>query len=316
MRATWSAAPAGAPPARMNRRSGGSSASRRSISALEPCRRRRRRATALVDARRDPLARIGQLRAEREQVALNANERLVEIGIEAGGARQAEPGVQLVDLAVGVDAGVGLADARAVEQRRLAGVAGARVDFHGRREIIRDAPETPPSRQPPARIACRRRRPPALPAAAAHLVPAPRPRPAVAEDRRPVPHPRLGDHAAADAGRSRAAEVRRVAATSIRRSTRSRPRRKREVTADLVSARLQHPAAAAADDRPRGGRALRRPAAGRRGDAAVVQGDRRLHGRRDPQLRVPPARRDSRHQRRARAVSRVRRPRAIRRATR
>ena len=65
----------------------------------------------------------------------------------------------------------------------------------------------------------------------------------------------------------------------------------------------------AADDRARSGRALRRPAAGRRGDAAVVQGHRRLHRRRDPQLRVPPARRDSRHQRRARAVSRVRRQR-------
>ena len=39
----------------------------------------------------------------------------------------------------------------------------------------------------------------------------PRPRSAVAQDRRPVPHPRVRDHAAADAGRSRAAEVRRVA---------------------------------------------------------------------------------------------------------
>jgi hypothetical protein len=35
--------------------------------------------------------------------------------------------------------------------------------------------------------------------------------------------------------------------------------------------------------------------------------DRRLHRRRDPQLRVPRARRDSRHQRRARAVPRLRR---------
>ena len=46
-----------------------------------------------------------------------------------------------------------------------------------------------------------------------------------------------------------------------------------------------------------------------RRDAAVVQGHRRLHRRRDPQLRVRPARGDSRHQRRARAVSGVRRPR-------
>ena len=56
---------------------------------------------------------------------------------------------------------------------------------------------------------------------------------------------------------------------------------------DVAAARLQHPAAAAAGDRARVGRALRRPAAVRRGDAAVVQGHRRVHGRRDPQLRVP-----------------------------
>ena len=59
-----------------------------------------------------------------------------------------------------------------------------------------------------------------------------------------------------------------------------------DVTADVVSARLQHPAAAPADDRARGGARVRRPAADRRGDAALVQGHRRLHGRRHSQLRV------------------------------
>ena len=54
-------------------------------------------------------------------------------------------------------------------------------------------------------------------------------------------------------------------------------------------------------------------AALRRADAAVVQGARPLHGRRHSQLRVSPAGRDSRHQRRARAVPRVRRPTATRR---
>ena len=44
---------------------------------------------------------------------------------------------------------------------------------------------------------------------------------------RPVPHPRVGGDAAADAGRSRAAEVRRVAGRSTRRSRRSPPRTKR-----------------------------------------------------------------------------------------
>ena len=76
-------------------------------------------------------------------------------------------------------------------------------------------------------LACRTtRRSPALPPAAARVVSAPRPRPAVAEDRRPVSHPRVGDHAAADAGRSRAAEVRRVAREISRRSTRSPQRTK------------------------------------------------------------------------------------------
>ena len=75
----------------------------------------------------------------------------------------------------------------------------------------------------------------------------------------------------------------------------------------LVPARLQHPAAPAAGDRARVGRALRRRAAGRRSDAAIVQGHRRLHGRRGHELRVRQARGDSRHERRARAVSRLRR---------
>ena len=60
-------------------------------------------------------------------------------------------------------------------------------------------------------------------------------------------------------------------------------------------------------DRARSRRQVRRPAAGGRRDAAVVQGHRRLHGRRDSQLRVRRARGHSRHQRRACPVPRVRR---------
>ena len=149
-------------------------------------------------------------------------------------------------------------------------------------------------------------RSPPFPAAAADLVRPPRPRSAVAQDRRSVPHPRVRNHAAADAGRSRAAEVRRVARQvpldggAGRGAGAGRDQ-------DLVSARLQHPAEAAAVDRARVGGEVRRPAAVGRGDAAVVQGDRRLHRRRDPQLRVPRARGDPRHQRGARALSRLRR---------
>ena len=86
------------------------------------------------------------------------------------------------------------------------------------------------------------------------------------------------------------------------------PRRKRR-RRHVAAARLQHPAAPAARHRARVGRALRRRAAVGRGDAPVVQGHRRLHGRGGPELRVRPARGDPRHQRRARPLSRLRRPR-------
>ena len=133
VRATCSAAPAGAPPARMKRRSGGSSASSRSISCSS-------RATssspsaAFVTRGGDLVAGIGELGAEREQIALNVHElRRRASASSADGAGEAEPGVELVDFAVRVDARVVFRDARAVEERCLAGVAGARVDFHGRR---------------------------------------------------------------------------------------------------------------------------------------------------------------------------------------
>ena len=72
-------------------------------------------------------------------------------------------------------------------------------------------PPSEPKKRADGPCPSRAARSPALPAAAADLVPPPRPRPAVAQDRRPVSHPRVGNHAAADAGRSRPAEVRRVA---------------------------------------------------------------------------------------------------------
>jgi hypothetical protein len=43
---------------------------------------------------------------------------------------QAEPGIELVDRAVGLDARRVFSDARAAEQRSLTGIAGSRVDFH------------------------------------------------------------------------------------------------------------------------------------------------------------------------------------------
>ena len=75
---------------------------------------------------------IGQPRAEREQVALQRHAHLVEILRQAGGAHHAEARLQLVDVAVGDHARIGLADPRAVEQAGVARVAGLRVDLHGR----------------------------------------------------------------------------------------------------------------------------------------------------------------------------------------
>ena len=84
-------------------RSGGSSASNRSIS----CSSRVDVVVAergLRDAGGELLAGIGQLRAEREQVALEPHELGVDVGIGARRAREAQAGVQLVDVAVRVDA--------------------------------------------------------------------------------------------------------------------------------------------------------------------------------------------------------------------
>ena len=103
----------------------------------------------------------------------------------------------------------------------------------------------------------------------------------MAQDRRSVPHPRLRDHAAADAGRSRAAEVRRVAGQVSVARTRWRRRRSGEVTDDVVSARLQHPAAS-------GCRSIAREAVAR--TAASCRPTRRRCCRSRASAPTPPAR--------------------------
>jgi hypothetical protein len=62
----------------------------------------------LAHALRDALAGIGELRTERKQVLLDANERLVQVGVQPGGTGEAEPGIQLVDVAVRIDPTVSL----------------------------------------------------------------------------------------------------------------------------------------------------------------------------------------------------------------
>src|SRR5204862_5461477 len=75
---------------------------------------------------------------------------------------------------------------------------------------------------------------------------------------------------------------------------------------NVAAAWLQHPPAEAAGDRARIRGALWRPAPLRSGDAAFLQRYRRVHRRRDSQLRLPRAGGDTRHQRRARALPRLR----------
>ena len=82
------------------------------------------------DAAGDRARRVGQARAEREQVALDLQERFVDVRIERPRTCEAQIRVHFVDFAICIDPSVGLADARPVEQRRLASIAGAGVDLH------------------------------------------------------------------------------------------------------------------------------------------------------------------------------------------
>jgi len=82
----------------------------------------------LFDACRDSMTRIGEERSEREEITLKAIEHLDEIAIGDVRSNQTEPRRQFIDVAVGVDARIRLGDARAIEQTRLAGIAGSRVD--------------------------------------------------------------------------------------------------------------------------------------------------------------------------------------------
>jgi hypothetical protein len=94
------------------------------------------------------VVRIGEPGAEREEIALNRRERVgnvrerraVRVRAERAPRarreqrreRQADQRIELVHFAVRVDPGVALSDARAADERGVAGVTGAGVDFHGR----------------------------------------------------------------------------------------------------------------------------------------------------------------------------------------
>jgi hypothetical protein len=78
----------------------------------------------------DPCGRVGEPRAKREQILLNRAKLRREVLRYAGRECGAETGVQLVDLAVRVDARVRLRHPCVVEERGLAAVAGLCVDLH------------------------------------------------------------------------------------------------------------------------------------------------------------------------------------------
>ena len=154
------------------------------------------------------------------------------------GAHEPEPGVQLVDVAVAVDTRVGLRARACRRTGRCRLVAGPGVDFHvlimAAEKYGRTRKSTP--RKRPAAAAAR-----SLTADAAG------PRTAATGSavdcstgiggtgaicpggRRAIPyqHPRVRGDAAADAGRSGAAEVPRVAGEVSDAARRWRPRRKR-----------------------------------------------------------------------------------------
>ena len=122
--------------------------------------------------------------------------------------------------------------------------------------------------------------PPPLPTPPAGVVPPERPGSAVAPNQRPVSHPGVGSDAAADPGRSGAAEVRRVAdQVPDTRGTR-RGRRNRRV-GNLAAARLQRPPASPARHCPR---------VGRDDTAARCRRTKRRCSRSRASARTPPAR--------------------------
>ena len=254
--------------------------SRARRSSLRAARRRRPSAPPSRRARRS-MARIGEPRAEREQIALDRDRASRRSRRRACvRADDAEPGVQLVDVAVRVDARVGLRHARAVEQPRLAAVAGLGVDMRSQPVGISIAPV--PRDSPAAASAAARHRPQrqwfrrrllAWYRATAATLP-------WRETRDPVSHPRLRGHAAADAGRSRAAEVPRVASTiSVARRAR---RRARSTTSSRPGIRSATTSGRAACRRSRARRW--------RATAASCPATRRRCSRSRASARTPPAR--------------------------
>jgi hypothetical protein len=84
----------------------------------------------LLDALGDRATRICEAGTDREKVALQPLEHGGQRWIDRTGANEAQPGIELVDVAVGGHTRIGFRDTRPAEQRRIAAVASPGVDFH------------------------------------------------------------------------------------------------------------------------------------------------------------------------------------------
>ena len=119
----------------MNLRSGGASALKR-VDPTFQTRDVRVAERRLFDTRRDPMTRVGEHRTEREKIPLNVLDHRCECRVGTVRAHEAENRRDFIDVAVRLDARIGLRHARPVKQSRLTAVTGARVDgggfvFHG-----------------------------------------------------------------------------------------------------------------------------------------------------------------------------------------
>ena len=70
-------------------------------------------------------------RADRKKIALHRHQDFIDAWHHFDGTREPEGGVQLVDIAVGFDAGMVLADSAAAKKSGGAFVAGSGIDLHG-----------------------------------------------------------------------------------------------------------------------------------------------------------------------------------------
>jgi len=90
----------------------------------------------LIDVRLGEVAvhllevRGGEQSANAEQIALHRNEDFINARHRLDGASHAEDGIELVDVAVGLNAGVVFLNPAAAEEAGVAGVACFCIDLH------------------------------------------------------------------------------------------------------------------------------------------------------------------------------------------